>query len=466
MAHIHGRRTSCLELLNELRHGGHGGAHDAHDVRRAIQRLVDDAVEQAFDRPGEFADELRADHAAAALQRVEGTTHIDQRIHVLRVLIPHGEEFLEPADFVLRFLDEQLEEFRIDLPIDRLDHRRRDRCGRRRCCCGRRGRGLRHESRRAIENRRAFLLGGRCNGLRQRFDDDGARVIRCLREAFADRHGLGLRQIAQAGLGIVEHVPGIGAAGLDRFHVVLDGDDAVGKPIDGFGRQRHAIGTHELRQRLVDTFHDLGGARLAEHQQARGDAAHQRRNLIDALAFARAVHRLRNRFLDACHVDDAFAQHRFGDLTEFDVVGAGGLRRCAAGFGSRHDHADELFVETVFDLDERCRHAQQHVFADRRLLRDDRLQIRGLALHLVAQVAETQYAERIADLLQQFELRREFFDLRAAAADEQVERILHAAEVFLDRGGDRLHQLDRRRRQALARLFDLVIDRQQLAQTE
>ena len=96
----------------------------------------------------------------------------------------------------------------------------------------------------------------------------------------------------------------------------------------------------------------------------------------------------------------------------------------------------------------------------------DRLQVAGLALHLVAQVAEAEHAERIGDLLQQLELRRQLVDLRAALAHEDVERVLHAAEVFLDRRGDRLHQLDGRRRQALARLLDVIVDRQQLGQAE
>ena len=85
------------------------------------QRLVDDAVEQVFDGPGELADELRADHAAAALQRVEGAADVDQRFLILRILVPAGNRALELRDLVLRFFDEQLEEFRIDLAVGRFD---------------------------------------------------------------------------------------------------------------------------------------------------------------------------------------------------------------------------------------------------------------------------------------------------------------------------------------------------------
>ena len=133
---------------------------------------------------------------------------------------------------------------------------------------------------------------------------------------------------------------------------------------------------------------------------------------------------------------------------------------------ARHDHADQLLIEAVFDLDQRRSHAQQRALARGRALGDDRLQVARLALHFVAQLAEAEHAERVADLLQQLQLRRQLVDLRAALAHEDVQRILHAAEVFLDRGGHGLHELDRRRRQAFARLLDVIVDRQQLGQAE
>jgi hypothetical protein len=229
-------------------------------------------------------------------------------------------------------------------------------------------------------------------------------------------------------------------------------------------RQRQAVAAHELRERLVDAFHDLDDASLAQHQQAGGDAAHELRNLIDSCAFARLVQRVRDRFLDARHVDDTFAQHRFGDQAELDIVRTG--RLCRRGVGRRHDHSNQLLVETVFDLDERRRHAQQRAFGRLGLLRDDGLQVRGFGLHLIAQLAEAEHAKRIGDLFQQVQLRRQLIDLRAALAHEDIERVFDAAQVFLDRRGDGLHQLDRGRGQAFARLLDSIVDRQQFGQAE
>ncbi len=259
---------------------------------------------------------------------------------------------------------------------------------------------------------------------------------------------------------------GIGAPGLQRLHVVLDRDDRVGEAVDRFLRQRHAIAAQQLTERAIDAFHDLHDARFAEHQQARDHAAHQLRNLVRGLRFARLLERQRDRFLDARHVDDAFAQHRLGDLAELDVFRPRGPVRRRSAVRARHDHADELLVEAVLDLDQRRGHAQQRALARGRPRIHYALQVARLALHFVAQVAEAEHAERIGDLLQQLQLRSQLVDLRAALAHEDVERILHATQVFLDRRGDGLHQLDGRSRQAFARLFDAIVDRQQLGQPE
>ena len=108
-------------------------------------------------------------------------------------------------------------------------------------------------------------------------------------EGFDARDGLRIGEEMQTALGVVEHVPGVAAAGLDRFHVVLDRDDRVREPIDGLLRQRESIAPDKLSERAVDAFHDLRDASLAEHQQTRGNAAHELWNLVDRLRLARLL---------------------------------------------------------------------------------------------------------------------------------------------------------------------------------
>ena len=76
-------------------------------------------------------------------------------------------------------------------------------------------------------------------------------------------------QRLQAGLRVVEHVPGIRAAGLQRLHVVLETDHRVRQPVEVVRRNGRATGLQQFLQILRDAFDDVGGAGLAEHEQAR-----------------------------------------------------------------------------------------------------------------------------------------------------------------------------------------------------
>ena len=76
-----------------------------------------------------------------------------------------------------------------------------------------------------------------------------------------------------------------------------------------------------------------------------------------------------------------------------------------------------------------------------------------------------EHRERVADLLEQVHLRRELLG-RAALAGVEVERVLDAAEVLLDRGGHGAHEPHRRRRQRFTLLLDRLVERQELAEPE
>ena len=190
---------------------------------------------------------------------------------------------------------------------------------------------------------------------------------------------------------------------------------------------------------LADRLHDLHGALPAEHQQAGGDAAHELRHLVESLRFCRRAECLRYGLLDPRHVDDAFAEHRVLYLPELLV-----LRR---GVGSRprlrQDQPHELRVEAVLDLDQGSGDAEQRRVVGRRPAVDDRAQRLDLALHAVAQGPQAQHAERVADLAQHLELRDEVLDLVGALADEDIQHVLDAGQVFANRRGNRPHQAHR-----------------------
>ena len=66
-----------------------------------------------------------------------------------------------------------------------------------------------------------------------------------------------------------------------------------------------------------------------------------------------------------------------------------------------------MLVEAVFDVDQRRGDVQQRALARGRPRVHHGLQVARLALHLVAQFAEAEHAERVADLAQQLQLRLE-----------------------------------------------------------
>ena len=55
-----------------------------------------------------------------------------------------------------------------------------------------------------------------------------------LSPASCEQAMLDIAQYRQTGLGIIEHVPGLAATGLNRLHVVLNADNRVGQAIRFF----------------------------------------------------------------------------------------------------------------------------------------------------------------------------------------------------------------------------------------
>ena len=433
--------TAGLQLFHQLRQRGDRVAQQRHHPGCPRQRLIDDPIEQILDGPSKLGDRAGTHHAAAALQRMKTAAHEGQRLQIHRILVPLREARLNRRDLFLGFLDEQLDELRVDRI--RLRH------------CNQRMGG------------RMRLLGALQRNRLRRIELDRLGGFAARDADIRDARRRLVRQRLDAHLRVVEHVPRIIAPALQRFHVVLDADDGIGHPFqaDGIGRGR--TGFDQLAHLGADRVHQFHRPALAEHQETGGDAAQQLRHVVQTLRrrIARLLHGDRHGFLDARHIDDALAQHRLAHQFEFQVL----IRRqfSERGIGSRgQDQAHQLIVETVLDRQQNAGHLDQR-FLGRRLAVDDDLgQLRDLILNPLPQFAQTQDAERVADLLQQLELGDEFIAAAAAAPHEDVEHILDLGEILLDRGGDRAHQLHAGRRQALAFVLDRIVDRQQLGELE
>src|SRR6185312_13878467 len=82
---------------------------------RAGERVVEQPVEQILDGPRELREVARADHAAAALERVERASHGRERVLLERILIPDGELLRDLLQLLARLLDEELHQLRIGM---------------------------------------------------------------------------------------------------------------------------------------------------------------------------------------------------------------------------------------------------------------------------------------------------------------------------------------------------------------
>ena len=121
----------------------------------------------------------------------------------------------------------------------------------------------------------------------------------------------------------------------------------------------------------------------------------------------------------------------------------------------------------VLDLDQARRHLHQRRLAAGLGAGDDAPRASPVAsCTRRAQLAQAQHAERVADLLQQRDLRHELLGLAAAAAHVDIQHILDLRQILADRRGHGVHQLDRGRGQILALLLDRLVHRQQLVQPE
>ena len=104
-----------LELLDQVRNGCRCLEDEINHRRRAHQRPVDQFVQKVLHGPAVFADPFRTHHAAAALQRMERPPHGNQRFHVVGRVAPGGKFALDRGDFLLGFLDEEFEQFGIQV---------------------------------------------------------------------------------------------------------------------------------------------------------------------------------------------------------------------------------------------------------------------------------------------------------------------------------------------------------------
>ncbi len=141
-------------------------------------------------------------------------------------------------------------------------------------------------------------------------------------------------------------------------------------------------------------------------------------------------------------------------------------RQIGDGRGSRQYQPDQLIVETILHRQQHTRYFDESGIGRRVAVFDDIGELRDFLLHALPQFTESEHAQRVADLFQQFELRNQLVAAAAAAPHENIQDVLDLRQILFDRGRDRAHQFDAGSRQTLPLLLDGIIDGQQLGQLE
>ena len=128
-----------------------------------------------------------------------------------------------------------------------------------------------------------------------------------------------LRQRLQAGLRVVEHVPGIRAASLQRLHVVLEADHRVRQPVEVVRRNGRATGLQQFLEVTRDAIDNIGRAGFAQHEQPGLDSGDEAGPGVERTHIKRAGDIRGDGFLHAHQVHAALAQHGGLHLLEIDV---------------------------------------------------------------------------------------------------------------------------------------------------
>ena len=421
-----------------------------------LDGLVEHAVEHVLDLPAELAQGERANQPATALQGVEHAADRLQQVEVLRLLLPGWQELFKVVDLLLDFLDEHL----ADLIIDIVGGPFKSTMSRRRCCGCRRADG---------RGRRSNGDFGRCGGFRRgrRGRSFGLRLSRCgWRSGFAglwrggggrcrhfDRSRLrrfnGRRsfrrsrlqvgrqvrnrpvtQRFQAVTGRLQHGVALRPVLAQRFDEVFEAGQHIGQSV-------HLLA---IRHTLAAQQFDFGEAANGGQVLRRLVQLHDAECASHFFQQARYVGQLRvipagfdegdEALLHLGKVGLCFLDHGVEDLLALrhrqraPVTGRGRL------FAT---HALHLVVQRCLDVEQRAGHVQQGGFGRFAAAIEHVADRVVLVLDDATRNPQTEHAQRVTDAVEHLDLWLQRGDIGIRIAQVQIERVLDAHQVVLDR---------------------------------
>ena len=423
-------------------------------ARRA--RAIEHTVQHVLDLPAEFAERLGANEATGALQRVEDAADRAQGVDVVELRTPSRQQRGEVVDLLGEFFEEDFLDLGVDILVrsdvvagQALPHHgtRRGSGGHDDRC--RRGGGhldIRRRGRRSLEPHvrgRGDFDGDDGSGIdrRDRFGDLGGGALRfegrCRWRRSDGRRQRPIADRREALAGDAEDLVGVRTAIADRLEKVLERCQGIGQAIQ-LVPARDATLAHEFfggeardRREQVDCRGHFEDPEGASHFGQEG------RDVLQARVVPVRLDEGDEAGARAAEIVQRFARHDIEHGARF-----GGRQQRLRGIGialalaeSRH-----LVVEHGFDVEQRAGDIQQGRFVRGPVATGDGVHGGELVAHHALRYAKTEHPEGLLDAVERVDLRAELRDDARRGAHVQVERVLHAQQVFLDGVGDRGEQ--------------------------
>ena len=472
-----------LQRGEQVRQVATGCLHETDDCRRCRARAIKHAVQHVLDLPAELAKASCAHQATTALEGMEDATDRTQALAIVRLFQPRRHELAEIGDLFLEFLDEDRTNFIVDFVLavieaECLAH------GQRSTNDGH-GDGDRHrdsrlggfEDRRFIDGRSFFFRNefvrvytfdhrqrrrhvvGR--GHRLAGDPRHQRLVGRLefgidRRCFVhvrSRRQRPVMQRLQALAGDGEDVIAIAALVAQGFEVVLGAGERIGQRVELLAA-RHALLADEFVLGVeANPLEVFGRLRQFQHTERTGDFIEQARDF-------RQLRMIPTGFDEGDEALSGIAEigDRFADQDRHQLGGVGRAHRAA--FRWRQclilAKACDLVFQRGIDEQQGAGDIKQRLFARRVAAIDHARELVALAMHVFSRTAEAEHAQRVANATERLDLRRQFRHVAAAGTQVQVERILHAEHVFLQRRRHRIQQRAVDARDAAARVFEFT----------
>ena len=234
-----------------------------------------------------------------------------------------------------------------------------------------------------------------------------------------------------------EDVLAIGALVAQGLEVVLHACECIGQRVQHLAAGNTLLVNQFALGEEADALEVIRGSLQFEHAQRAADFIEQAWYFGELSMVPTGFHERNERLARIAEIGYGFAGEHLQQLLR--------IRRAQGILGRRGracvlPHPGDLVFERRIDEQQRTGDIQQRLLGRRHAARHDAGEIVALAADHVARATQAEHAEGVANAFQCLDFRLQPGRIRLAGAQVQVERILDAEYVFLQRACDGIEQ--------------------------